>query len=457
MPRLARWLFNSFWAAAQLGLTIADLAHLLFLGSELHKPILNALPDGLRAAWGSILRAMGNQAELQLESTRNRLKPFFDCPMLRGMFSATANRLDVARWMRERKIVVVNLAPLGKLPPVAADMIGGLIVNEVFSVARPLSPERRVETLLVLDEFQRFISSDLEFALAESRQLKTHLLLSHQSFAQLKTSAIDLTSLILQAQTRLMLKVCGEDAELLARELTSMTYDKLRVKAEIHHRCQRVSGHAIRHLHNWTQSEALAKEWSEAHARQTAESVARARKWDDPDPVVTRNRGGGENWSNGTGEKQTRASGQGTSESLVPEYEEYLQLASQTFESFDEQAVEWGKVLRRAKPGDGVYIPSSGDGVREIAVRQTAEGHLALPWEVVRKKMPTVVSQFEALHARNDASEWFTSMAVLQHETEARLRRVLQGPYTIQALPPGDDPTPDTTVDTPATADNPFP
>ena len=72
------------------------------------------------------------------------------------MFSSSHNYLDVLRWMRERRIVVINLAPLGVLPETIADTIGGLVVNEVFSVARSLPPGQRVETLVCLDEFQRF-------------------------------------------------------------------------------------------------------------------------------------------------------------------------------------------------------------------------------------------------------------------------------------------------------------
>src|SRR5438874_3425704 len=120
----------------------------------------------MRRAWQQILQAHGNQAEVRLESCPNRLNPIFESPGLRAMFSSSRNYLDVRRWMREKRVVLINLAPLGKLPETMADTIGGLVVNEVFSVARSLPPEERSETLLVLDEFQRFVGPDLEFSLA---------------------------------------------------------------------------------------------------------------------------------------------------------------------------------------------------------------------------------------------------------------------------------------------------
>src|SRR5919199_2878362 len=76
MPRLARWVFNAFWAAAQLGLTVADCGHILNPGSVYHQPILDALPPLLRAEWAEILRSQGRAVEI-LDSSRNRLKPYF--------------------------------------------------------------------------------------------------------------------------------------------------------------------------------------------------------------------------------------------------------------------------------------------------------------------------------------------------------------------------------------------
>src|SRR2546422_1053502 len=77
MPRLARWMFNAFWAAAQLGLTISDCVHLLNPGSPFHSSLLYCLPPLLKAEWDEILRAHGSEATRILESTRNRLKPYF--------------------------------------------------------------------------------------------------------------------------------------------------------------------------------------------------------------------------------------------------------------------------------------------------------------------------------------------------------------------------------------------
>src|SRR5205823_6513039 len=94
MPRLARWMFNSFYACALLGLTIADAVHLLLPGSPYHRQILAALPPQLKYEWSELIDSRAAEVTRILESTRNRLKPFFESPQLRSMFGATTNRLD---------------------------------------------------------------------------------------------------------------------------------------------------------------------------------------------------------------------------------------------------------------------------------------------------------------------------------------------------------------------------
>ncbi len=78
MPRLARWTFNAFWAAAQLGLTIADCVHFLMPGSPYHEQLLMVLPERLRYEWEEIFSARSGEVTRILESARNRLKPYFE-------------------------------------------------------------------------------------------------------------------------------------------------------------------------------------------------------------------------------------------------------------------------------------------------------------------------------------------------------------------------------------------
>ncbi len=126
MPRLARWTFNSFWTAAQLGLTIPDCEHFLLPGSQYHKPLLNIAPPRLKVEWEEIHRSKGGEATRILDSSRNRLKPYFESSILRRMFGSSKSRLDVLRCMKEGKIVLLDLAPRNRLSTQLGDTIGAL-------------------------------------------------------------------------------------------------------------------------------------------------------------------------------------------------------------------------------------------------------------------------------------------------------------------------------------------
>src|SRR4029077_2436420 len=123
------------------------------------------------------------------------------------MFGATESRLDVHRLMSEGSIVLLNLAPQNRLSQQLGDAIGALVINEILSNARSLPLGVRYPTYLLLDEFQNFVGPDLEAALPEVRQLGIRLILSHQSFSQLKRGDYDLTEMIWQAQSRLRVRL----------------------------------------------------------------------------------------------------------------------------------------------------------------------------------------------------------------------------------------------------------
>jgi hypothetical protein len=236
MPRLARWVFNAFWAAAQLGLTIADCVHFLMPGSPYHSDLLLRLPPRLRLVWAELMESRTGEVLRILDSSRNRLKPYFESDILRRMFGATRNRMDVLRFMREGSIVLFNLSPQNRLSSQLANTIGALVLNEILATARSLPRGVRYPTYLMLDEFQNFVGPDLVAALPEVRQLGIRLLLSHQSFSQLRRGDYDLTNMIFQAQSRLIFGLQGEDADILAHELASISFDPMRIKDEIRSR-----------------------------------------------------------------------------------------------------------------------------------------------------------------------------------------------------------------------------
>ncbi len=437
MPRLARWTFNAFWAAAQLGLTIADCGHFLMPGSKYHKQLLDCLPPLLKAEWAEIQKHAGEAARI-LESSRNRLKPYFEAPILRRMFGASTSRLDVLRFMREGRIVLLNLAPQNRLSPQLGDAIGALILNEILANTRSLPITERYPTYLFLDEFQNFVGPDMEAALPEVRQLGIRLILSHQSFAQLERGDYDLTSMIFQAQSRLIFGVQGEDADLLGRELSSLTYDPKRIKDEIYHTRQRIAGHEVRQLQSWGDSEQEAENWSKTVGDNWTRGDSATRHPFSRDPKSeTRGetKAHGNTKQEGEGGSKSRTTSRNTHEQLVPIHEEVSELASKTFYSGDEWDRVWAKRVRQLNTGEALVRLVNDHQLHRVLVERSAPGVLGLDLAMLARKFPQAIERVEQFIENNFRSEFFVRPQVIEAETEARLRAVLRTPIVVQSPP----------------------
>ena len=164
------------------------------------------------------------------------------------MFGSTTSRFDVERMIRERRIVIVNVARLGRVPEKMGSTIGSLILNEILETASNLTTlygKKVVDpTYILLDEFQRFAACpDIEDALPTVRQMGLRLILAHQSFSQLMQGDLDLSHMIWQAQSRLMFANSSFDADLIANELAVLTYDPMKVKHRLVNTKQLITGY----------------------------------------------------------------------------------------------------------------------------------------------------------------------------------------------------------------------
>lgn len=436
MPRLARWMFNAFWAAAQLGLTISDCVHLLNPGSPFHASLLYCLPPLLKAEWDEILRAHGSEATRILESTRNRLKPYFESDILRRMFGSKRNHLDVFRMMKEGRIVIVNLSSKGRLSGQEADAIGGLIINEILAIARSLPFGERYPTYLLLDEFQRFVGRDLEEALPEVRQLQIRLILAHQSFSQLQRGDHDLTSLIFQAQSRMIFGVQGEDADLLAHELGSITFDPKKIKDELYSRRQMQKGHHIVELTGWSDSESQADNWQKAYGTNWADQKRETRDvYDYSNATISRGDSTGRNEQEGKGGSLTRGRTTSTHQQLVANMEEFLELTMRSYYSFDELVNLWARDIRNRKVGEAFLRLSDDANIYDVKVKRSVPGHLQWDMNTLRREYPQALDDVEKFIEENFRSDFFTSPQMIDQETKKRLEAIASPAINVNQVP----------------------
>lgn len=356
-PRLMQWSYAAMSAIAEMQLPIAVSEYLLHPGSDEHKAILRRLPDGLRHRWLEILNAKGSEPTRILESTRNRFDPIYSAPQTRRMLGVIENRLDVERMIRERRIVILNVAKLGKMSHHLGNTIGALVLNEIFETAFRMATvygRQTVDpTLVVLDEFQRFAASpDIEAAIPTVRQVGLKLLMAHQSFSQLEQGEIDLRSMIFQAQSRLMFANSAEDADIIANELAVLSFDPRRIKHEIYQRKQLVKGHRI----VWLESEGCSDTQADSTMNQRSIGYNRSSGTSRHSEANGNTHNDGSGTASGRVEGNTRAVSRSTSQSRsqsnLPIYDEFRELSSLQYTGFDEQLLDWMKTIRNLRTGN---------------------------------------------------------------------------------------------------------
>ncbi len=428
MPRLARWTFNSFFAAAQLGLTVSDCTHLLMPGSDLHPHLMKLLPKRLQAEWAEIMNPRAsNEAMRILESTRNRLKPYFDSDILRRMFGAADGTLDFLRFMQEGKIVLINLFPKNRLGGQLANTVGGLIINEIIAQIRSVPLYKRLPTYMLLDEFQNFVGPDLESALPELRGLGLHLMLSHQSLSQLKRGDFDMTGLIWQAQSRMIFGVQGEDADILANEVASLMYDPEKIEQEIYSHRQRIVGYSKETLSSWGETEAAAQGWASQYGvnlPKVSETFLGER------PLGSDNRS--DSSTGGSSNSKTR----GGHEVFQPIHEDFQELASRSFVSFDKQRSLWAKKIRRLHTGTALVRLVNEDDIREVAIKKSTPGVLQYDMNFIAQKFPEAIQKMERMMDENFSSDIFRPAADVDREAEDRLRKILFPTINVREVTP---------------------
>lgn len=412
-PRLARWLFNSFMTAAAMGIPIAACEYLLVPGSPEHKAILLRMPESYRVEWNDILRS-NSQALQTLDSTRNRLQPFFKSPILKRMFGVQESHFNCERFIRERKIVILNLGSYGKLAERDGDTIGAMAFNEIIEVVRQMATDcgRDVvePTYVFLDEFSRFVGNDIADAIATVRQMGLRCVFAHQSFSQLEKGDVDLTQMIYQARSRLVFANSGEDADRCAYELARLTFDPKEVKEERYSWKQLIMGYRKDWLKNHSQSSTRSQ--AEASNRSSSENESRSHHTEQ----VGSSHSIGESHVQATSNTSGLSNGDSTGESQVnvPIHKTFRELASREYQSLPEYEVEWGQRIRRLKVGEAFWQEAEAESVPKIQVDY-------VPIEQDQETRLRV----EALIERNFKTDVFITADEADQEVEACRQQLL--------------------------------
>jgi len=149
----------------------------------------------------------------------------------------TENVLDFQDIFENQKILLCNLSQRGMLDKSDADMLGVLLLNEMFSYSLKRDEEEAKDKpfFLIIDEFQNFISPDLASMLDQCRKFGLHLVLSHQRLGQLKEKDPDLYEAVMgNARTKVIFSVTYKDADIIEKEVFAGEHNLKELKDELY-------------------------------------------------------------------------------------------------------------------------------------------------------------------------------------------------------------------------------
>jgi hypothetical protein len=240
--------------------------------------------------------------------------------------------------------------------------------------------------------------------------------------------------MIFQAQSRMIFGLQGEDADILAHELASINYDSRKIKEEIWSRRQLTKGMRKVMLNSGSESTSFSDGRSETEGSNEGCSRGESGK-----PFVFE-----KTQSNSTQETSTESTSRSTSssrsdskgwhETLTPEYENFRELSSRTYESFDEQKSIWAREVRNLRTGQALLRLVNDPTLYRVNVKRSAPGFLSYDMQTIAHKFPEAFERVERLLERNFQSEFFAPAAVVDAEIDQRIEQLLSS--SIDLLPP---------------------
>jgi DNA helicase HerA-like ATPase len=159
----------------------------------------------------------------------NKITPLVDRRQIRAMLGQARPTWTMQQVFEEQKIVVASL-PSGITGPLAADLIGGLLVSMAWNSGQAriaVSRQDRQPVAMIIDELPRFVKggSDLADILARARGHGLGLIGAVQHIGQVPPMLR--AALLSEARNKLILQPAADDASMLSRHMPGVTADDL--------------------------------------------------------------------------------------------------------------------------------------------------------------------------------------------------------------------------------------
>jgi hypothetical protein len=139
----------------------------------------------LSERWDMFTGMSGTQVAEHTRHVAAKLSPFGPAGSLHAITSSSLpNGFSLKQFYEEDKILLVTL-PETKFDSQAVEYLGSMIFGRLYSAARNSGRTRDRPFFLFVDEFQRFVSNEVEELVAEARKFNVSLTFAHQNLRQL--------------------------------------------------------------------------------------------------------------------------------------------------------------------------------------------------------------------------------------------------------------------------------
>ena len=241
-PRITKWLENIFYTIIANNLTLVETAPLLSVSpryKEKREVLLRRVgSDVVLDDWAMFHHSTNTQKQMLIEGASNRLRKFLRNEAIRNVIGQKTKTLDLHAIMNEGKILLVNLNGKQCISYENTKLLGIMIVNEFFRVAKLRDPRdsKLRPFYLYIDEFANFITRDIARALEECRKFKLFLILAHQHLAQLKEDDEYLyASVLTNCKNKVVFGgLSKDDVQIMSNEITTGFVDLKSIKDEVY-------------------------------------------------------------------------------------------------------------------------------------------------------------------------------------------------------------------------------
>lgn len=241
-PRITRWLENIFYALMCNKMTLIEATPLISstkFSKKLRETFYGNIDSvAVHEDWLQFESSALREKQNIMEGAGNRLRKFLRNEIIRNIIGVQSKNLDLLSIMNEGKILLVNLNGKDKISHENTKLLGVMLVNEIFRVAKLRDPrdQNLKPFYCYIDEFGQFVTRDIARALEECRKFKLFMILAHQHLAQLKKEDEYLyASVMTNCKNKVVFGgLSVEDAEVMAEEISTGFLDLKKIKDEVY-------------------------------------------------------------------------------------------------------------------------------------------------------------------------------------------------------------------------------